>query len=212
MKIVIKTLQNRRYDLEIDPKDTVFDIKYKIEKQLNLGWAQQYKFIHKGRILKDDQTAESANIAPDDYAVVMVRKSGCLRLEIDDKCYMSEGYYKQTIRAFKTLKDFQTEISTHLDDDINEFCKYYDFFIDGASLKVVDEDKFGDNCHNWLIGSVTLQIRTKDNKLWYKQHYDKRLYLLVMGYIRITTKGLQIFLPPPMQELCNTYYRKGPNI
>ena len=74
MIITIKTLQNKRYDLEIDPKDTVQKIKEKIDKDLSLGSPESQKLIHHGKILKDDQTAESAGFKEKDFLVVMVRK------------------------------------------------------------------------------------------------------------------------------------------
>ena len=74
MIITIKTLQNKRYDLEIDPKNTVSEIKAKIDKELSLGEPASQKLIHHGKILKDDQTAESAGFKEKDFLVVMVRK------------------------------------------------------------------------------------------------------------------------------------------
>jgi len=74
MIITIKTLQNKRYDLDIDPKNTVAEIKEKIHKDLSLGEPESQKLIHHGKILKDDQTAESAGFKEKDFLVVMVRK------------------------------------------------------------------------------------------------------------------------------------------
>merc|ERR1719436_969328 len=54
MIITIKTLQNKRYDLEIEPANTVQQIKEKIHNDL--------------------QTAESAGFKEKDFLVVMVRK------------------------------------------------------------------------------------------------------------------------------------------
>ena len=74
MIITIKTLQNKRYDLDIDPKNTVAEIKVKIHNDLDLGEPETQKLIHHGKILKDDQTAESAGFKEKDFLVVMVRK------------------------------------------------------------------------------------------------------------------------------------------
>merc|ERR1719461_1085770 len=48
--------------------------KVKIHKELKLGEPESQKIIHHGKILKDDQTAESAGFKEKDFLVVMVRK------------------------------------------------------------------------------------------------------------------------------------------
>jgi len=52
----------------------VAEIKEKIHKDLSLGEPESQKLIHHGKILKDDQTAESAGFKEKDFLVVMVRK------------------------------------------------------------------------------------------------------------------------------------------
>eukprot|EP01084_Bolivina_argentea_P080017 144988_1 len=74
MTITIKTLQNKRYDLEVDLKNTVSEIKEKIHKELQLGEPESQKLIHHGRILKDDQTAKSAGFKERDFVVIVIRK------------------------------------------------------------------------------------------------------------------------------------------
>ena len=211
MKVVIKTLTSSRYELEIDPKDTMLEIKRKIKEELFFGLMGSNKLIHRGKILKDDQTVESVGISPNDLLVAMVWKvQHHLRLEIDDKCHMKHHYTESEIENFQTFKDFKSDICTKLDDDIAEFIKYYDLFAQNKLLSVEDMDEnFGINHEKWLPNkSMVLQIRTKDNKLWYRQHYEQRVYLLVIGYIRIHTKRLAILLPTPIKQLCNTYYCK----
>jgi uncharacterized ubiquitin-like protein YukD len=53
MKITIKTLQGKPVEVEIDEKDTVADLKKKIEEKLNVEPASQ-KLIHFGKVLNDD--------------------------------------------------------------------------------------------------------------------------------------------------------------
>ena len=72
MIITVKTLENKRYDLNIDPKSTVAEIKEKIHKDLCLGELKLQKLIHHGKILKDDQTVESVGFKAKDYLLVMV--------------------------------------------------------------------------------------------------------------------------------------------
>ena len=73
MIITIKTLENKYYDLDIDLKCTVAEIKEKIHNDLSLGEPELQKLIHHGKILKDDQTVESAGFKEKDYLLVMVR-------------------------------------------------------------------------------------------------------------------------------------------
>ena len=72
MKIRIKTLQNKTYNLHIDPKDTISQIKQKIDDQLHLGSPESQKLIHKGDILKDWQTAQLAGIKEKSALILIV--------------------------------------------------------------------------------------------------------------------------------------------
>jgi len=74
MIIQVKTLQNSKFDLEIQLTDTVAQIKERIHTELNLGEPETQKLIHRGKILKDDQTAQSAGFKEKDFLVVMVKK------------------------------------------------------------------------------------------------------------------------------------------
>ncbi|ETO03739.1 hypothetical protein RFI_33663, partial [Reticulomyxa filosa] len=79
MIIQVKTLQNNKFDLEIELTDTVkklfvAQIKERIHNELHLGEPETQKLIHRGKILKDDQTAQSAGFKEKDFLVVMVKK------------------------------------------------------------------------------------------------------------------------------------------
>ncbi|ETO12762.1 rad23 protein [Reticulomyxa filosa] len=83
MIIQIKTLQNNKFDLEVDANDTVrteitkhcvAQIKERIHSELDLGEPENQKLIHRGKILKDDQTAQSIGLKEKDFVVVMVKK------------------------------------------------------------------------------------------------------------------------------------------
>jgi len=74
MKITIKTLKNKKYELEIQEDDDIISIKKKIHETLKLGTPEQQHLIHHGKILKDDQTVKSAGFKEADFVVLMVRK------------------------------------------------------------------------------------------------------------------------------------------
>ena len=74
IKITVKTLKNKKYELQINESDTILSIKNKIDSELNLGEPETQKLIHHGKILKDDQTAKSSGFKDNDFLVCMVRK------------------------------------------------------------------------------------------------------------------------------------------
>jgi len=74
MLIIVKTLQNKQYDLEVNENETVGQIKDKIDKQFNLGEPECQTLVLRGKILKDDQTASGAGFKDKDFLVVMVKK------------------------------------------------------------------------------------------------------------------------------------------
>jgi len=74
MKIQIKTLKSKKYELEVKADETVKEIKEKIQKELELGDASRMSLIHHGKILKDEQTAENVGMKQNDFVVLMVKK------------------------------------------------------------------------------------------------------------------------------------------
>ncbi|CAD8151966.1 unnamed protein product [Paramecium octaurelia] len=71
MKIIIKTLSGQTFELEVQPTDSVLNIKEKIEKVKLFEIAQQ-KLLRKGTLLVDDQTVGDLGIQEKDFLVVMV--------------------------------------------------------------------------------------------------------------------------------------------
>jgi len=74
MKITIKTLKNKKYELEVKEDDSVAAIKEQIHTKLEFGPPELQNLIHHGKILKDDQTAKSAGFKENDFVVLMIRK------------------------------------------------------------------------------------------------------------------------------------------
>ena len=74
MKIILKTLQNKKYDLEVSENDTVLNIKERIDKELNLGDVNDQKLIKAGKILLNEQTLSEAGVKENEFIVVMVTK------------------------------------------------------------------------------------------------------------------------------------------
>ncbi|KAI9137775.1 hypothetical protein BKA69DRAFT_1127879 [Paraphysoderma sedebokerense] len=73
MKVTVKTLQQKSFQIEADPADKISDIKKKIEESQGFQVAQQ-KLIFSGKILSDDATLGAHNFKESDFMVVMVQK------------------------------------------------------------------------------------------------------------------------------------------
>eukprot|EP00488_Nonionellina_sp_1-RS-2012_P003441 TRINITY_DN7321_c0_g1_i1.p1 TRINITY_DN7321_c0_g1~~TRINITY_DN7321_c0_g1_i1.p1 ORF type:complete len:181 (-),score=50.33 TRINITY_DN7321_c0_g1_i1:109-612(-) len=74
MVITIKTLQSEFHDLQIYSIHTILEIKELIYKQLKIGKPDTLNLVYHGKILKDDQTASSAEIKEKDYILVLPLK------------------------------------------------------------------------------------------------------------------------------------------
>jgi len=73
MKITVKTLQQKVFQIEADPADTVLDLKEKIKDQQGHPVEAQ-KIIYSGKVLSDDKSIESCQIKEKDFLVLMVSK------------------------------------------------------------------------------------------------------------------------------------------
>ncbi|OSX66108.1 hypothetical protein POSPLADRAFT_1131594 [Postia placenta MAD-698-R-SB12] len=70
MKITVKTLQQKVFQIDADGSDTVVDLKQKIQE--NQGHAvESQKLIYSGKILPDSKTIESCEIKEKDFLVLM---------------------------------------------------------------------------------------------------------------------------------------------
>ncbi|EPT04515.1 hypothetical protein FOMPIDRAFT_1113538 [Fomitopsis schrenkii] len=70
MKITVKTLQQKVFQIDAEGSDTVVDLKKKIEQ--NQGHAvESQKLIYSGKILPDTKTVEACDIKEKDFLVLM---------------------------------------------------------------------------------------------------------------------------------------------
>ncbi|KAF8313147.1 UV excision repair protein Rad23 [Clavulina sp. PMI_390] len=74
MKLTVKNLQQKTFQIDAEPSDTIADIKEKINAAQGHPVASQ-KLIYSGKILADSTTVESCNIKEKDFLVVMVSKA-----------------------------------------------------------------------------------------------------------------------------------------
>ncbi|KAJ6499375.1 hypothetical protein C8R45DRAFT_982230 [Mycena sanguinolenta] len=73
MKITIKTTQQKVFQIDAEPEDTVGVLKTKIQDAQGHPTAIQ-KIIYAGKVLPDDKTVESCGIKEKDFLVLMVSK------------------------------------------------------------------------------------------------------------------------------------------
>ncbi|KAJ3571773.1 hypothetical protein NP233_g3528 [Leucocoprinus birnbaumii] len=70
MQITVKTTQNKIHKIDVDPNETVGQLKAKIEAAHGYSAATQ-KVIYSGKILPDDKTIESCGVKEKDFFVLM---------------------------------------------------------------------------------------------------------------------------------------------
>ncbi|CAE6495872.1 unnamed protein product [Rhizoctonia solani] len=73
MKITFKTLQQKQFQVDAEPSDTILQLKQKVHESQGHPVEQQ-KLIYSGKILSDDKTVESLGFKEKDFLVVMVSK------------------------------------------------------------------------------------------------------------------------------------------
>eukprot|EP01117_Protostelium_nocturnum_P015747 TRINITY_DN612_c0_g1_i1.p1 TRINITY_DN612_c0_g1~~TRINITY_DN612_c0_g1_i1.p1 ORF type:complete len:373 (+),score=110.39 TRINITY_DN612_c0_g1_i1:153-1271(+) len=73
MKITVKTVQQQTYLFDVEPTETIGQLKEKIrtESQNEVAWQ---KLIFSGKVLEDNSKIESLGIKENDFLVLMVRK------------------------------------------------------------------------------------------------------------------------------------------
>ncbi|KAL1917425.1 uncharacterized protein VTP21DRAFT_3818 [Calcarisporiella thermophila] len=73
MKITVKTLNQKNFQIEAEPEDKVGDLKRKIEENHGHSASLQ-KLIFSGKVLNDDQTVSDCKLSEKDFLVLMVSK------------------------------------------------------------------------------------------------------------------------------------------
>lgn len=74
LKLTVKTLKGEKFQVDVEPSNTVAEVKGIVESTKSEMPAEGMKLIHSGKILKDTDTIESCHIKPSDFLVVMISK------------------------------------------------------------------------------------------------------------------------------------------
>ncbi|KAJ1902060.1 UV excision repair protein rad23 [Kickxella alabastrina] len=74
MKISLKTLQQKSFQIDVEPSDTIELVKLKVEESQGYPASTQ-KLIFSGKILTNEQTVEEIKITDKDFMVVMTVKA-----------------------------------------------------------------------------------------------------------------------------------------
>ncbi|KAG8944275.1 hypothetical protein FRC04_002071 [Tulasnella sp. 424] len=73
LSVTIKTLQQKQFKVDVEPSDTVAQLKEKIEA-INGAPVANQKLVYSGKILTDEKTVGECNIKEKDFLVLMVSK------------------------------------------------------------------------------------------------------------------------------------------
>jgi UV excision repair protein RAD23 len=74
MKIFVRSLTNQKYELDVEPSDSVAHVKQLIHERHNLGEPDLQKLIFSGKILADEQTLDDAKVKEGGFIVLMIKK------------------------------------------------------------------------------------------------------------------------------------------
>ncbi|KAL8549780.1 hypothetical protein ACS0TY_008567 [Phlomoides rotata] len=77
MKIFVKTLKGSHFEIQVNPEDSVADVKKNIEavQGSDIYPAGQQMLIHQGKVLKDETTLEENKVAEESFVVIMLAKN-----------------------------------------------------------------------------------------------------------------------------------------
>jgi UV excision repair protein RAD23 len=73
MKIIVKNLKGNQFEIEIEPSNTVQQVKEKIQEEQKIDAATQ-KLVAVGKVMADDKTVEEYKLKDGDFIVVMISK------------------------------------------------------------------------------------------------------------------------------------------
>ncbi|KAG4403310.1 hypothetical protein AAZX31_01G074800 [Glycine max] len=77
MKVFVKTLKGTHFEIEVNPSDTLSEVKKNIEtvQGADVYPAAQQMLIHQGKVLKDGTTLEENKVAENSFIVIMLSKT-----------------------------------------------------------------------------------------------------------------------------------------
>ncbi|GAV89891.1 ubiquitin domain-containing protein/UBA domain-containing protein/XPC-binding domain-containing protein [Cephalotus follicularis] len=77
MKVFVRTLKGNSFDIQVNPQDTVVDVKKIIEtiQGANVYPAAQQMLIYQGNVLRDSSTLEENKVAENSFIVIMLSKT-----------------------------------------------------------------------------------------------------------------------------------------
>ncbi|KAK1357511.1 Ubiquitin receptor RAD23 [Heracleum sosnowskyi] len=77
MKVFVKTLKGTNFEIQVQPDNTISEVKHIIEAKqgANVYPALLQILIHQGKVLKDTTTLEENNVAENSFIVIMLSKA-----------------------------------------------------------------------------------------------------------------------------------------
>jgi hypothetical protein len=71
MNLIIKTIDNKKYEFIVESKDTIMKLKYQINKKLNYEVEQQ-RLLFQGSSLLNEKTIEESNIKNNSHLFLLI--------------------------------------------------------------------------------------------------------------------------------------------
>lgn len=75
MKVILRTLKNAKYEMEVEGGDDITSLKNRISEEHGLGEPSTQKLIYSGKVLKDDDTLTGAGVKDGGFIVIMISKA-----------------------------------------------------------------------------------------------------------------------------------------
>lgn len=194
---------------------TVKDIKKKVAKEVNCPFPQ-LRLIHKGQQVQNHRVLSYCGIENNGTLWAVV--SPFIVVKIDEDDYMEQSYRRESEgRTWDCIDDRYYDhespciaLKTMIYNDLkspasfDQLCLKYGLFYNGTELK---DDEYITN-----LPSVTLEIKTKDGRLYYlkneRQIHEQRCMLLTFGYIRELCRENILNMPSEISWIIKRYLNK----
>ena len=162
MQIFFKTSTGKKIILDVEPSETIMEIKEKIKDEEDV-YLENQNFFFARKQLEDDKTLEDYNIKKDSIIHLVTRTGGIIfKIKFEDKIFKTEKWCP-CCKKGKDLKEFMNK-KTKI--NINNFeLKFNGKTIeDNISLDQQIIENNNDNYIEMILKKIILIIKKNDNE------------------------------------------------